>query len=214
MRILIFGAPGSGKGTQAKMLAEELNIPHISTGDILREAVQKQTELGIKANAIMERGELVPDDLMAGIIKEAISDKKCSNGFILDGFPRTLPQAETLEKLFQELSADFQTSIALEVKDEEIVRRLTNRRACKACHAIFSLEEIKNASKCPKCDSFEGFYQRKDDAEETILNRLKVFHNQTTPVLDFYKLRNRLITVDGSRKVNDIFGEILKLLQK
>ncbi|CUS82590.1 Adenylate kinase, partial [Candidatus Kryptonium thompsonii] len=139
MRLIIFGPPGVGKGTQAQILSQKLNIPHISTGDMLREAVKNQTELGLKAKSFMDKGELVPDDVMIGIIKEVLSSERCKNGFILDGFPRTIAQAEALDKIFEELNIKLDYVISLEVDDDEIIKRLTNRRVCKNCGAVFNL---------------------------------------------------------------------------
>ncbi|HEX3074659.1 MAG TPA: adenylate kinase [Ignavibacteriales bacterium] len=214
MRIVLFGAPGGGKGTQAKILSEKLCIPHISTGDILREAVQNKTELGLKAKEIMERGELVSDIIMTEIIKTTVSGAKCNKGFILDGFPRTLPQAELLDNLFSQLPADKEYFIELDVKDEIIIERLSNRRACSVCKTIFTLSEIEGKNKCPKCGAENSFYQRKDDEKEVIENRLKVFHSTTQPVLDHYSKLGKLYTVDGSKPVNEVAEKVLQILKK
>mgnify|MGYP001270284372 CR=1 FL=1 len=213
MRIIIFGAPGAGKGTQAKILSEKLSIPHISTGDILREAVKSESELGKKAQAIMAKGELVPDDIMIGIIKDTLNQDKCSKGFILDGFPRTLPQAIELEKLFAELSIKDVFSVVVDVNEDEIVRRLTSRSACKACKAIFNDSEISGLTKCPKCGAENSFYKREDDKEAVIRNRLKVFRETTQPVLGFYKAKNSAVFVNGLDSVEKISEEILGLLK-
>lgn len=214
MRIVLFGAPGGGKGTQAKILSEKLCIPHISTGDILREAVQNKTELGLKAKEIMERGELVSDIIMMEIIKTTVSGAKCNKGFILDGFPRTLPQAELLDNLFNQLPADKEYFIELDVKDSIIIERLSNRRACSVCKTIFTLSEIEGKNKCPKCGAENSFYQRKDDEKEVIENRLKVFHSTTQPVLDHYSKLGKLYTVDGSKPVNEVAEKVLQILKK
>jgi len=213
MRIVLFGAPGGGKGTQAKILAEKLSIPHISTGDILREAVKNETELGLKAKEIMEKGELVPDTIMADIIRDVVSQDRCSKGFILDGFPRTLPQAQLLDKLFETLPEDKEYFIELDVKDAIIIDRLSNRRACSVCKNIFSLSEIEGLKKCPVCGAENSFYQRKDDEKEVIENRLKVFHSTTQPVLNHYNELEKLYTIDGSQPVNEVAEKVLETIK-
>lgn len=213
MRLILFGAPGVGKGTQAKILASRLNIPHISTGDILRQAVKDKTPLGIKASEIMSRGELVPDEVMIGIIKETLNNDMCKNGFILDGFPRSLPQAKELEKLLAELHLDNIFYINLTANNEEIIRRLTTRRACKVCQTIFTLSEIEGKPKCPICNSPESFYQRDDDKEDVIRNRLAVFNSTTQPVLDYYERKDSLVTVDGLGAIDDVTSNILTSIE-
>ncbi len=213
MRLILFGAPGVGKGTQAKILASRLNIPHISTGDILRQAVKDKTPLGIKASEIMSRGELVPDEVMIGIIKETLNNDMCKNGFILDGFPRSLPQAKELEKLLAELHLDNIFYINLTANNEEIIRRLTTRRACKVCQTIFTLSEIEGKLKCPICNSPESFYQRDDDKEDVIRNRLAVFNSTTQPVLDYYERKDSLVTVDGLGAIDDVTSNILTSIE-
>jgi adenylate kinase len=209
MRLILFGAPGVGKGTQAKILASRLNIPHISTGDILREAVKEKTPLGIKANEIMSRGELVPDDIMIGIINDTLNQTRCKDGFILDGFPRTLTQAKEIEKLFIELRLENIFYVNLTANSDEIIKRLTNRRACKVCQSIFTLGEIEDKTLCPICNSSGSFYQRDDDKETVIRNRLEVFNNTTQPVLDYYERRGNLVTVDGLGAIDDVTASIL-----
>lgn len=213
MRLILFGAPGVGKGTQAKILASRLNIPHISTGDILRQAVKDKTPLGIKASEIMSRGELVPDEVMIGIIKETLNNDMCKNGFILDGFPRSLPQAKELEKLLAELHLDNIFYINLTANNEEIIRRLTTRRACKVCQTIFTLSEIEGKLKCPICNSPESFYQRDDDKEDVIRNRLAVFNSTTQPVLAYYERKDSLVTVDGLGAIDDVTSNILTSIE-
>lgn len=213
MRIILFGAPGAGKGTQAKILAQKLEVPHISTGDILRDAVKNQTKLGLEAKKIMEAGNLVPDDIMAGIIKDVLSSESCKKGFILDGYPRTLAQAKLLDTILSQLSKDEDYSIAITLGDEVIIQRLTNRLACKECGSIFSLSEIPDITICPKCHTQGSLYKRKDDTEEVIKNRLVVFHNTTQPVLDYYEAQGKLISVDGDRAVEDISDSILQRLK-
>jgi adenylate kinase len=214
MHLILFGAPGVGKGTQAKILALRLNIPHISTGDILREAVAGKSALGLKAQEIMNNGKLVPDEIMIGIIKETLQQSRCKNGFILDGFPRTLPQAAELDLLFESLKLENIFYINLTANSEEIIRRLTNRRACKVCQSIFTLSEIADVEKCPVCNSADSFYQREDDKEDVIKHRLEVFNANTQPVLDFYERKGLLITVDGLGAVEDVTANILTSIEE
>ena len=206
----MFGAPGVGKGTQAKLLAEKLSIPHISTGDILRSSIKNETPLGLKAKSIVESGGLVPDDLMAGLIKDVLSQKECDKGFILDGYPRTLAQAKLLDDIFNNLIKDEEHYIAIMVDDELIIKRLSNRLACKECGTIFTLNEVKDKTNCPKCGAAGSLYKRKDDEEEVIRNRLKVFHAQTRPVLDYYSKKGKMIFVDGDKPVQEVAKSVLE----
>jgi adenylate kinase len=212
MRIVMFGAPGVGKGTQAKLLAERLSIPHISTGDILRNSIKNETTLGLKAKTIVESGGLVPDNLMAGLIKDVLSQKESEYGFILDGYPRTLAQAKLLDEIFEQLKSDEEHYIAITVDDELIIQRLSNRLACKECGTIFTLNEVKDKKNCPKCGATGSLYKRKDDEEEVIRNRLKVFHAQTKPVLDYYKEKGKMIFVDGDQPVHEVAKAVLEKL--
>ena len=214
MYLIVFGAPGVGKGTQAKILSQKLNIPHISTGDILRQAVKNQTELGKKAKTIMDAGELVSDAIMIGIINETLIEDQCKNGCILDGFPRTVQQAEELDKLFTKLNITDVLLISFEAKDDEIVKRLTNRRSCKSCQNIFNLAEIENLRVCPQCGAKDSFYQRNDDTEGVIRNRLEVFASTTRPVLDYYATRREIIHIDGDQKVDDVSRDMLKYIKE
>ncbi|CUS76890.1 Adenylate kinase [Candidatus Kryptonium thompsonii] len=210
MRLIIFGPPGVGKGTQAQILSQKLNIPHISTGDMLREAVKNQTELGLKAKSFMDKGELVPDDVMIGIIKEVLSSERCKNGFILDGFPRTIAQAEALDKIFEELNIKLDYVISLEVDDDEIIKRLTNRRVCKNCGAVFNLliDKIPEDNKCPRCGG--ELYQRSDDNPEVIKNRLKVYRESTQILLEYYAKKGILKSINGVGEISDITEKIYK----
>jgi adenylate kinase len=212
MRIILFGSPGVGKGTQAKILSSKLNIPHISTGDILREAVEAKTPLGIEAKKIMDRGELVPDNIMIGIISDTLSETRCNNGFILDGFPRTINQAEELDELFSELKIEDVFLLAITANEIEIIRRLTNRRACRNCGHIFQYDEIKNVNKCPNCGAENSFYQRSDDTEEVIRKRLEVFNSTTKPGLNYYKKNKDIIYIDGLGTIEEVSQRILKKL--
>ncbi len=214
MRIILFGSPGVGKGTQAKILSETQHIPHISTGDILRKAVKDKTELGMKAAEIMNKGELVPDNIMIGIIKEVLKSEQCSNGFILDGFPRTVIQAEALDSLFDELNIKDAMLVHITADENEIIKRLTGRRACKVCGAIFSLKEIEGLDSCPKCNAENSFYLREDDKEEVIRKRLKVYETNTMPVLDYYLSKNRAITINGLGTVEEVNQNLVSKLKE
>ncbi len=214
MRLILFGAPGVGKGTQAKILSDKLNIPHISTGDILRQAVHDKTPLGIKAQKIMNAGELVSDDIMVGIIRDTIEQQRCKQGFILDGFPRTLAQAKAFDLLLHELNITNVYLINIFANNEEIVSRLTNRRACKTCSNIFTYSEVEGLVSCPKCGSPNSFYQREDDKEEVIRKRLRVYEENTKPVLEFYGDKGSVISADGIGRVELVTAEILKGLEE
>lgn len=214
MRLLLFGAPGVGKGTQAKLLSAKFNIPHISTGDILRQAVKDETELGKKAQEIMSRGDLVPDDIMIGIIKYRLSKNDCKTGFILDGFPRTINQAVELDNLLTELNISDIKLINIYADEEEIVKRLSNRRACKVCGHIFTLSEIENSDSCPDCKAINSFYLREDDKEEVIRKRLEVFRKTTEPVLKHYEKKGKVLSINGLGSVEEVNTELLKLLAR
>lgn len=214
MRIIIFGAPGVGKGTQAKMIASELNIAHISTGDILRAAIKNETELGLKAKSIVESGGLVPDDIVAEMLKDALKSDDCKNGYILDGYPRTLAQAEILSKIFDELGPETIHLIKLEAKDEVMIQRISNRLVCSSCGNILTKDVVKENFSCPKCNSVNSYYKRKDDDEEVIKNRLKLYHEQTAPVFDYYKDKSHVIEIDGTRTIEEIKKDILDALKK
>ena len=214
MRLILFGPPGVGKGTQAKILAKKCNIPHISTGDILREAVKDKTALGIRAKEILEKGELVPDDIMVGIVRNTLNQQKCKNGFILDGFPRSLGQAESLNKILRELQINNVKIINITANDGELIKRLTNRRACKSCGSIFNYDEIKDKDECPVCHAKNSFYQRNDDKEDVIKNRLKVYHSTTKPVLQYYSRHNNVIDIDGLQEIEKVAKDIESVLRE
>jgi adenylate kinase len=213
MRIILFGSPGVGKGTQAKILSTKFNIPHISTGDILRSAIDNKTPLGLEAKKIMDKGELVPDKVMIGIIRDTLQEVRCKNGFILDGFPRTIAQSEALDNLLAELNMSEKKLIAITANEEEIIRRLTNRRACKACNHIFILSKIENTDTCPSCGTKSSFYQRSDDKEEVIRKRLEVFKNTTEPVLKYYEKKNNVIYINGIGSIEEVTHRILEKLK-
>lgn len=213
MQIILIGAPGSGKGTQAKMLAERLAVPHISTGDILREAVKSGTELGRKAEPIMASGALVPDDLMIGIIAERLKKDDARKGFILDGFPRTVQQAEKLDGILAGNGGGKLHVVYLSVPDEFIVRRIAARRSCPGCGAIYHLENSppKVADVCDRCGS--ALIARADDTEGAVRPRLEAFHRQTVPVADFYRRQGALVEVDGVGAIDEIFERMERALK-
>ena len=213
MRIILFGAPGVGKGTQAKILSAKLNIPHISTGDILRKATREKTPVGLKVQEMMNRGELVPDDVITAIIKEKLSGEECSNGFILDGFPRTVPQAASLEKILLNLGIKDINLIYISAVEDELVKRLTNRRACKVCGNIFNLSAIKDSLVCPVCGAENSFYQRKDDQEDIIRNRFEIYEKSTKPVLDYYKALLDIIYVNALNSIDEVTESIISQLE-
>ncbi len=214
MRLILFGSPGVGKGTQAKIISKNLNIPHISTGDILRKAVKDQTDLGKRAGELMSKGELVPDDLMIAMIKEVLTSDECKNGFILDGFPRTKVQAEALDKLFEQIKIDNVILIHITADEKEIIKRLNNRRACKECGHIFILKEIEGLDTCPNCGAKNSFYLRNDDKEEVIKNRLDIFNSSTLPVLGYYEKKDRVIEVNGFDTVENVNLKIVESLKE
>lgn len=203
MIVILFGPPGVGKGTQAKILSNEIKIAHIATGDILREAVSSGTEMGKKAKSYMDRGELVPDDVVIGIIQDRLKENDAKNGFILDGFPRTLPQAEALDKVFEKAGIKVDHVISMEVDEKLLVKRLTSRRVCRSCGSIFNLmvDRLDDLT-CPKCSG--ELYQRDDDKEETIQRRFEVYLNQTKPVKEFYRNKKMLAEIDGIGDIGEI----------
>ncbi len=214
MRIILFGSPGVGKGTQAKIISNTLSIPHISTGDILRQAVEEQTPLGIAAQSAMKKGELVSDEIMISLIRDNLIQNKCANGFILDGFPRNLIQAKELDELFEQLKINDARIVIISANEEEIVRRLTNRRACKNCGNIFNYNEIKDLSACPVCGTEESFYQRNDDKENVIRNRLRIYKESTEPVLAYFQDKRNEIYINGLLPIEEVTNNIIDELKK
>ena len=212
MKIIMLGAPGAGKGTQAKKLSEKYGIPHISTGDIFRANIKNNTELGQKAKGYMDAGQLVPDELVVDLVVDRIKEKDCFKGFILDGFPRTIPQAESLDKALQAIGEKMDYAIDVEVPDENIVKRMGGRRACFGCGATYHVEF--NAPKVEDvCDTCGGeLVLRDDDKPETVQKRLSVYHAQTQPLIDYYKKANVLVEVDGTQDINVVFQDIVKIL--
>jgi len=212
MNLIIFGAPGAGKGTQAEFVSKEKGIPSISTGEIFREAVAAKTPLGIKIAEIMSKGSLVSDGIVLKIVEERIKKDDCKNGFLLDGFPRTLPQAKGFDNLLLASGKKIDEVISLDVAEENIVQRLTSRRICKKCGAKFNLETLP-----PKidgvCDNCGGeLFQREDDMEKTIRHRLSVYYIETQPLIEYYKSKGILVTVNGNRSVSEISQDIASLL--
>ena len=199
MNIILLGAPGAGKGTQAAVICEKLNIPTISTGNIIREALKNGTEMGLKAKSYMDAGKLVPDEVVIGIVKERLAQDDCANGFILDGFPRTIPQAEALDAM----GVVIDKVIDIEVADEVIVNRLSGRRVCESCGASYHLlyKKPETEGKCSKCAG--TLVQRKDDHPDTVKERLRVYHEQTEPLKDYYKKQGKLFIVEGQEEVAD-----------
>lgn len=212
MNIMLFGAPGAGKGTQAKFLIEKYDIPQISTGDILRAAIKAGTEMGLEAKKFMDEGKLVPDSTIIGIIRDRLAEEDCKDGFILDGFPRTIPQAEALEELMKNMEISLDRVISLNVPDELIVGRITGRRVCPKCGASFHMEfnppKVKGI--CDYCG--DKLVQRKDDTAETVVSRLDAYHTQTAPLFDFYTERGIMVEVDGTKEVSEVKEDIFKIL--
>lgn len=213
MGIILLGPPGAGKGTQAKKLASTFDIPQISTGDMLREAVKNGTELGKKAKSFMDAGGLVPDEVVIGIVKERLAAADCSKGFILDGFPRTIPQAQALDRVTKELGKEIRFVLSLEVDQDELMERLCGRRTCTGCGAMYHVRfnAPKAEGKCDKCSA--ALIQRDDDREETIKNRLVNYNKATAPLLDYYKNTGKIRTVMASGEIEAIYGNIVKILQ-
>lgn len=209
----MLGAPGAGKGTQAKLIAEKYGIPHISTGDIFRANIKEGTDLGKEAKEYMDKGQLVPDDLTVRILLDRVSKDDCVDGYVLDGFPRTIPQAEVLDTEVAKLGESIDFAIDVDVPDENIVRRMGGRRACLKCGATYHVEHIppKQEGICDKCGS--ELVLRDDDKPETVKKRLEVYHKQTQPLIDYYSKQNILRTVDGTQDMNDVFSDIVKLLE-
>lgn len=212
MKIIMLGAPGAGKGTQAKMIAEKYAIPHVSTGDIFRANIKNGTELGKEAKKYMDQGKLVPDELTVKILLDRVAQPDCANGYVLDGFPRTIPQAEVLDEALRELGDKIDYAINVDVPDENIVNRMGGRRACVGCGATYHIKY--NAPKVENtCDTCGGeLIIRDDDKPETVQNRLSVYHEQTQPLIDFYEKQGVLKTVDGTVDMNDVFAAIVDIL--
>lgn len=214
MKIIMLGAPGAGKGTQAKKIAAKYAIPHISTGDIFRANIKNNTELGQKAKTYMDKGELVPDELVVDLIMDRFKEADCANGYVLDGFPRTIPQAEALDKALSANGESVDYAVNVEVPDENIINRMSGRRACVGCGATYHIKF--NAPKvegvCDTCG--EKLILRDDDKPETVKNRLSVYHEQTQPLIDYYSKKGVLAEVDGTQSMDDVFNAIVNVLGK
>jgi len=214
MRILLFGPPGVGKGTQAKLLSQEFGVPHISTGDMLRASVADGTKLGKKAKVIMDKGQLVPDDIMVGIVRDVLGSPSVDKGFILDGFPRTIEQAKALTNILNNLHISDYSVVNLDVDDEVIVRRLTKRLVCLNDGKIYSseIDGVTAGGPCPACGG--QLVLRDDDKEETVRNRLSVYHSTTAPVLRYYQSQGRVMSVDGSGEIGEVYQKIKEMVRK
>lgn len=212
MKIIMLGAPGAGKGTQAKKIAEKYQIPHISTGDIFRANIKNGTELGNKAKTYMEQGLLVPDELVCDLVVDRVKQDDCANGYVLDGFPRTIPQAESLDGALKAMGQKVDYAVNVEVPDENIIRRMGGRRACLACGATYHVENIppKKEGICDVCGA--KLVLRDDDKPETVKKRLDVYHEQTQPLIDYYTNAGVLVEVDGTLAMDDVFAAICKVL--
>ena len=212
MKIIMLGAPGAGKGTQAKMIAEKCGIPHISTGDIFRANIKNGTELGAKAKEYMDKGLLVPDELVCDLVVDRIQQADCEKGYILDGFPRTIPQAEALENALNAIEQKLDYAIDIDVPDENIINRMSGRRACVGCgatyHVLFNPTKVEG--KCDVCG--ESLILRDDDKPETVKKRLDVYHTQTQPLIDFYTERKVLVEGDVTQSIDKVFDDIMKIL--
>lgn len=209
MNIIMLGAPGAGKGTQAAVLCEHFGIPTISTGNMIREALKNGTEMGLKAKSYMDEGKLVPDEVVIGIVKERLSEDDCKKGFILDGFPRTIPQAEALDNM----GVDIQYVINIDVADESIIKRMSGRRVCENCGRPYHIESLK-PQKDGVCDDCGGtLVQRKDDHPDTVLARLDVYHKETEPLADYYRKQGKLVNVEGQNTVADTTAAVLKAIE-
>jgi adenylate kinase len=214
MNVILLGPPGSGKGTQAQKIGERYHIPQISTGDILRSAVKERTPLGVEAQGYMDHGQLVPDEVVVGIVRERLMASDCNGGFILDGFPRTLPQAEALDVTLLEMKREIDHVISIEVDNEELLGRLTGRRTCRTCGTMYHLmfNPPKKDRICDKCGG--ELYQRDDDQEATIRARLQVYEEQTAPLIAYYRNKGLLRTIDGVGEIEEIFREIVKAIEE
>ncbi|MBI4710728.1 MAG: adenylate kinase [Nitrospirae bacterium] len=212
MRLVLLGAPGAGKGTQAKKLIEKYGIPQISTGDILRKAVADGTPLGKEAKLVMDKGELVPDSVVIGLVKERLAQDDCKKGYILDGFPRNTSQAETLDKVLFEMGASLDNALSVDVDKDDLMKRLTGRRTCKSCQQMYNVyfSPSKKEGVCDKCNG--ELFQRDDDKEATIKNRLDIYEKSTAPLIDYYSKKGILKSVMGVGNIDDIFNKVCKIL--
>lgn len=213
MNLILLGAPGAGKGTQAKSIVDKYGIPQIATGDMLREAVNKGTDLGKKAKEYMDKGELLPDEIVIGIVKERLKQDDAQKGFILDGFPRTIKQAEELDKILSELNMELDAVINVAVPEDEVVRRIVNRRSCRNCGAVYHLiyKPPKEEGKCDYCGG--ELYQRDDDKEETVRDRYNVYRQQTEPLIEYYSKQDLVKNVDGTKDIDEVTQDVMNILK-
>jgi len=212
MRLVMLGAPGAGKGTQAVVLSEKLKVPHISTGDIFRSNIKNGTPLGKLAKQYIDEGKLVPDEVTIGIVKDRLQQEDCKQGFILDGFPRTIPQAESLDEVLSEMGTEIDHAVNIVVDDDVIIRRLSGRRVCTECNKTFHIDFDEKAKMgiCSNCGA--KLIQREDDSEETVINRLKTYHAQTEPLISYYQRKGKLLEVKGQELIADTTAEVYKVL--
>lgn len=213
MHLILMGAPGSGKGSYAAVLKEHYRVPHISTGEIFRDAIEKKTPMGLIAKTYIDKGNLVPDDITNEIVKERLKQKDCENGFLLDGYPRTIAQAESLTKILDELGITLDAAVNLEVDDDLIVRRIVNRRSCPKCGKGYNLITYppKKEGICDVCNT--PLFTRKDDNEETVISRLDVYNKQTRPLVDYYDKLGKLVSIDSNGTIEDTVKDIIKTLE-
>lgn len=212
MRIILLGGPGVGKGTQAQRLSKEYDLPHISTGDIFRQAIKDGTEMGLKAKSYMDKGLLVPDDVVVGIVEERLAKPDVKEGFILDGFPRTVPQAEALDEITAKLEMPLDYVVNINAPAEVIIKRLSGRRSCRSCQEVYHLEysPTKKPGICDRCGG--QLYQRDDDKEETIRKRIQVYEEQTAPLIDYYNKSGKLVEVPGDKPIEEVYSRICDIL--
>lgn len=214
MNLILMGLPGAGKGTQAEQIVANYHIPHISTGDMFRSAIEKGTALGMQAKSFMDKGDLVPDEVTNGIVKERLEESDTEKGFLLDGFPRTLNQAEALDQILSELGEKVEAVINVEVAEDVLIERLAGRYICRTCGATY--HKINHPTKVPgTCDRCGGhdFYQREDDKPETVKNRLSVNQKSSAPILDYYQQKHVLHTIDGDREIAEVFADVQKIIE-
>ena len=214
MKIIMLGAPGAGKGSQASRIAKEYQLPHISTGDIFRANLKEETELGKRAKSFMDKGELVPDDITIAMLLDRIHKEDCKNGYILDGFPRTIPQAEALKEALAKKNEKIDLALDVEATDELIIKRMAGRRTCPACGAIYHIVTLppKTEGICDRCGA--DLIQRKDDNEETVKNRLKIYHEVTEPLISYYKKEGILEEIDGAEELDKVFEKVKRIIHE
>jgi len=212
MRLILLGPPGAGKGTQAANIVDKYNVPHISTGDIFRKNIKEGTPLGKKAKEYMDKGLLVPDDLVVAIVEDRLKEDDCSKGFLLDGFPRTEAQAESLDKVLENMNTSLDKVINIKVNKDSLIERIVGRRICKDCGATYHIDfnPSKEAGKCDICSG--ELYQRNDDKEETVVKRIEVYLKETSPLIDYYTKKGILVNIDGEQDINKVFEDIVKAL--